>query len=177
MFSSPCSLAPVRKVIGRFERDDLIYRDLDEVSKWTSAAEHGQFEIHREVGYVAGIATYVLAGELAMNVVLEGELPTTSFPNALRETAPVLWNRLAAGALQFARVHLSRGDLVAAAANVGQAVLAAAQARLASSGSWALNEKGIVERAGLGDANIAIAELDPAAALASIAELLDVGWM
>jgi hypothetical protein len=45
---------------------DLIYRDLDEVLRWTAAAEDGRFEIDREVGYVAGIATYVLAGELAL---------------------------------------------------------------------------------------------------------------
>ena len=45
---------------------DLIYRDLDEVLRWTAAAEDGRFAIHREIGYVAGIATYVLAGELAL---------------------------------------------------------------------------------------------------------------
>jgi hypothetical protein len=32
---------------------DLIYRDLDEVLRWTAAAEDGRFEIDREVGYVA----------------------------------------------------------------------------------------------------------------------------
>ena len=41
---------------------DLIYRDLDEVLRWTAAADDGQFEIEREVGYVAGIATYVVTG-------------------------------------------------------------------------------------------------------------------
>jgi hypothetical protein len=41
---------------------DLIYRDLDEVLRWTAAAREGRFEIRREVGYVAGIATYVLRG-------------------------------------------------------------------------------------------------------------------
>lgn len=78
--------------------------------------------------------------------------------------------------MHFARLHLARGDLVASSANLGQAVLAAAQARLASSGQWALNEKGIVERAGLGDANLALAQLDPAAAVEHITELLDVDW-
>lgn len=48
------------------EAVDLIYRDLDEVLAWTAAADQGRFEIQREVGYVAGIATYVLAGELAL---------------------------------------------------------------------------------------------------------------
>jgi hypothetical protein len=158
------------------QRVDLIYRDLEEVERWTSEAERGQFEIQREVGYVAGIATYVLAGELAVNEALEGDLPKPLFPDALRESAPARWNRLAGGAMHFARLHLERGDLVASSANVGQAVLAAAQARLASSGEWALNEKGIVDRAGLAEANVAIDELDPAEAIGHIAQLLDVDW-
>ena len=39
-----------------------------------------------------------------------------------------------------------------------------------------MNEKGIVDRAGLADANVAIDELDPAEALEHIASLLDVDW-
>ena len=84
---------------------DLIYRDLDEVLRWTAAAEDGRFEIDREVGYVAGIATYVLAGELALGRVLAGDLPRPGFPPKLRQTAPAAWSRLAAGALHFAEVH------------------------------------------------------------------------
>jgi hypothetical protein len=62
---------------------DLIYRDLDVVARWTAEAEAGRFRIDREVGYVAGIATYVLAGELAVNEVLHGRLPRPSFPPRL----------------------------------------------------------------------------------------------
>ena len=129
---------------------DLIYRDLDEVLRWTAAAEEGRFEIDREVGYVAGMATYVLAGELALGRVLAGDLPRPGFPQKLRQTAPAAWSRLAAGALHFAEVHAGRGDRVACLANLCQAVLAAAQGRLAAAGEWALNEKRLVERAGLG---------------------------
>jgi hypothetical protein len=128
---------------------DLIYRDLDEVLRWTSAAEAGKFEIHREVGYVAGIATYVLAGELALGRVLSGELPRPSFPPTLRETAPATWFRIAAGALRFAEVYAGREDRTACLANLCQSVLAAAQGRLAAAGEWVLNEKRIVGRAGL----------------------------
>lgn len=128
---------------------DLIYRDLDEVLRWTAAAEEGRFEIRREVGYVAGIATYVLAGELALGSVLAGELPRPAFPRELRTTAPTAWYRLAAGALHFADVQAGRQDRVSCLANLCQAVLAAAQGRLAAAGQWALNEKRIVERAGL----------------------------
>jgi Nucleotidyltransferase domain len=129
---------------------DLIYRDLNEVLHWTAAAEDGQFEIHREVGYVAGIATYVLAGELALGRVLAGDLPRPGFPPKLRQTAPTAWFRLAAGALHFAEVHAGRQDRVASLANLCQAVLAAAQGRMAAAGEWVLNEKRLVERAGLG---------------------------
>jgi hypothetical protein len=129
---------------------DLVYRDLDEVLRWTAAAGDGQFEIQREVGYVAGIATYVLAGELALGRVLAGDLPRPGFPQKLRETAPTAWSRLAAGALHFADVHAGRQDRVGCLANLCQAVLAAAQGRLAAAGAWVLNEKRLVERAGLG---------------------------
>ena len=128
---------------------DLIYRDLDDVLHWTAAAEEGQFEIQREVGYVAGMATYVLAGELALGRVLSGELPRPAFPAKLRDTAPAAWFRIAAGALHFAEVYADRGDNTACLANLCQAVLATAQGRLAAAGEWVLNEKRIVERAGL----------------------------
>ncbi len=129
---------------------DLIYRDIDEVLRWTDAAEEGRFEIRREVGYVAGIATYILAGELALGRVLTGDLPRPRFPPKLQQTAPVAWSRLAAGAQHFAEVHAGRGDTAACLANLCQAVLAAAQGRLAAAGQWMLNEKRLVERAGLG---------------------------
>jgi hypothetical protein len=140
---------------------DLIYRDLDEVLRWTTAAEAGRFEIQREVGYVAGLATYTLAGELALGRVLAGELPRPCFPPRLRETAPAAWSRLAAGALHFAEVHAGREDRVACLANLGQAVLATAQGRLAAAGEWALNEKRIVQRSGLGGVQERLGQPEP----------------
>lgn len=130
-------------------RVDLIYRDLDEVLHWTDEAMAGRFEVRREVGYVAGIATYVLAGELALGRVLYGELPRPSFPDALRATAPAWWSNIAGRALEHAAVHASRSDTTACCANVTVAALATAQARLAAAGEWALNEKQILRRAGL----------------------------
>ena len=143
---------------------DLIYRDLNEVLHWTAAAGDGHFEIQREVGYVAGIASYVLAGELALGRVLAGDLPRPNFPPKLRETAPAAWFHLAAGALHFAEVHAERQDTVACLANLCQAVLAAAQGRLAAAGEWALNEKRIVERAGLRGIQDRLAQSEPSRA-------------
>jgi hypothetical protein len=165
-------------------RVDLIYRDLAEVLRWTAAARDGRFEIYREVGYVAGIATYILAGELAIGRVLAGDLPRPDlpsqpdvpsgldlpsrpeFPARLRETAPVAWYRIAAGALAIAAMHAERQDRVACLANLCQAVLATAQGRLAAAGEWALNEKRIVARAGLAGIQDRLAQ--PAAELASL---------
>jgi hypothetical protein len=140
---------------------DLIYRELDEVLRWTAAAEDGRFEIQREVGYVAGLATYVLAGELALCRVLAGELPRPSFPVKLAETAPAAWFRLAAGALQFAEVYAARDDATACLANLCQAVLACAQGRLAAAGEWVLNEKRVVARAGLEGVQALLRESGP----------------
>src|SRR5262249_41785386 len=129
---------------------DLIYRDLREGLRWAAAAQGGRVGIPREVGYVAGVATYIPAGGLAPGRVLAGEWPRPGFPQRLRESAPAAWFRLAAGALHFADVHAGRQDRAACLANLCQAALAAAQGRLAAAGEWALNEKRLVERAGLG---------------------------
>ena len=145
---------------------DLIYRDLDEVTTWVRDADAGRFRIHREVGYVAGVPTYVVAGELAIGRVLHGELPrVTVFPDALRASAPPVWENLALGALQFADAHARRGDVVGCVANASQAVLAAAHARLCAAGRWALNEKRLVGAAGLGRAAVALRERDDLPAL------------
>jgi len=132
------------------ERVDLIYRDLDQVEAWLADAEAGRFGVSREVGYVAGVATYVPVGELAIcRQLAGGRLPRPSFPAALRRTAPPWWRNIAAGAVVGAAAHAERGDPAACLANLGQALLAEAQARLAARGEWALNEKGLLARAGL----------------------------
>lgn len=153
---------------------DLIYRDLGEVLHWTSEADRGRFEIQREVGYVAGIATYILAGELAVGEVLAGELPQPSFPDALRRTAPAVWYRLAAGALHFAQVHARRGDRIPALANLAQAILSTAEGRLAAAGEWALNEKRIITRAGLDDTEHLLGVADLEAVTDEVRRILDL---
>jgi hypothetical protein len=157
-------------------RVDLIYRDLDEVLRWTAAAEEGRFEIQREVGYVAGIPTYVLPGELALGKVLAGDLPRPRYPPRLRQTAPAIWSGLAAGALHFAQVYAERRDRVACLANLCQAVLATAQGRLAAAGTWVLTEKRLVDRAGLAEVQDRLARPDRglSALVADVRASLDV---
>lgn len=145
-------------------RVDVIYRDLDEVLFHLAEAQHGRFIVVREVGYVAGMASYVLAGELAINRVLYGELPRPDYPAVLRESAPPWWESIAAGALAFATSAAAHGDVVVCGANLTQALLAAAQARLARAGEWALNEKRLIARAGLEPVGGILSQLGSSAA-------------
>jgi hypothetical protein len=69
------------------QRVDLLYRDLGVVQHWLDEAEAGRYEVDWVEGYLAGMATYVLAGELALGELLAGELPRPGFPDRLRQTA------------------------------------------------------------------------------------------
>lgn len=132
------------------QRVHLVYRDLDFVQDWLDEAEAGRYEVDQVEGYLAGMATYVLAGELALAEVLAGELPRPEFPAALRQVAPGRWRDSAAFSLATADTAAARHDVVSCAGLLAKAAIEVAQAALAERGEWTLNEKGIVRRAGLG---------------------------
>jgi predicted nucleotidyltransferase len=133
-------------------RVDLHYRDLDEVEHWLAEAEQGRFKVERLAFYLAGIPTYVVAGELAIAKVLAGELPRPGFPPALRARASRYWGEAARLTLWYAEtVYAARGDALGCAGALARAVIEAAHARLAARGIWVLNEKRMVERAGLSE--------------------------
>ena len=90
---------------------DLLYRDLEVVEHWLAEAEAGRYEVDRVEGYVAGMATYVLAGELALAEVLAGELPRPAFPEPLRESAPPRWRASSSFSLGVAEAIAGRGDV------------------------------------------------------------------
>ncbi len=46
------------------QRVDLLYRQVGFVTTWVEEAQAGRFEVDLVGGYLAGMATYVLAGEL-----------------------------------------------------------------------------------------------------------------
>jgi predicted nucleotidyltransferase len=132
-------------------RVDLLYRDLDVVSHWVSEAEAGRYERDHVEGYVCGMPTYVLAGELALCRVLHGRLPRPKYPEALRASAPPRWFGSALFSLDNASTFLARDDHPGAVSLALKGLIAAAQGILAQRGEWALNEKRIIERAGLTD--------------------------
>jgi predicted nucleotidyltransferase len=128
---------------------DLIYQDLDAVERWWRDADEGRFEIHRLVGYAAGIPTYNAVGALAVAQTVYGTLPRPEFSDDLRNRAPRIWRNLAAGALRCATAHARRHELTQVVTELGLAALSEAHARCAARGEWVLTEKGLLERAGL----------------------------
>jgi hypothetical protein len=143
------------------ERVDLLYRDLDVVEYWLAETSQGRFSIDEVAGHVAGLPTYVLAGELALGKVLHGSLPRPGFPEALRRSAPPRWAGQAAFALLLADSSAARGDVVVCGGLQARAALATAHARLAERGEWVLNEKGLIARAGLSDVGAIMACVGP----------------
>jgi len=131
-------------------RADVIYRDLDAVEHWVAEASEGRFEVDAMDGWLAGMPTYVLVGELASCEALAGELPRPEFPAALREAATRRWRDTAARALEIAESLASRGDVAGCVGLLAKAAIAAGQARLAERGEWVLGEGGILRRVGLG---------------------------
>jgi hypothetical protein len=132
------------------QRVDLSYRDLDAVRHRIEEAEAGGYEVDQVEGYLAGMASYVLVGELALADVLAGELPRPGFPDALRQAAPARWRDSAASSLAVADAAAGRHDVVLCGGLLAKAAIEAAQAALAGRGEWALTEHRIVRRAGLG---------------------------
>jgi hypothetical protein len=130
-------------------RVEVLYRDLDAVEHWMAESSAGRFEIDAVEGWLAGMPTYVLVGELATCDGLAGELPRPEFPAALRESATRRWHDTAARVLAISESLASRGDVAGCAGLLAKAAVATAQARLAERGEWALSEGGIVRRVGL----------------------------
>ena len=93
------------------ERVDLIYRDLDDVERRIEETRLGRWELYRVPGYVCGMASYVLAGEVALGRVLIGELATVTFPEPLRSSAPPRWRWESGYAIEQAEVHARRNEV------------------------------------------------------------------
>ncbi|MFF9042515.1 nucleotidyltransferase domain-containing protein [Streptomyces parvulus] len=142
-------------------RVDVHYRDLDVVEHQTAEAGAGRFRVEPLMFHLAGIPTYLVVAELAVNRVLRGELPRPAYPAALRETAPAHWYGAATATLAYAAGgHAPKGALTQVAGAIALATTQTAHAVLAARGEWVTNEKGLVRRAGLGGIDAVVAELE-----------------
>jgi Nucleotidyltransferase domain len=141
---------------------DVHYRDLDDVERQLAEARAGRFGVERLMFYLAGVPTYVVVAEIALNRVLRGDLPRPAYPDALRAAAPPRWWGDARATLDYGRAaYAARGRLAETAGTVAVAACQAAHAVLAASGQWVTNEKTLLERAGLRGADGILAGLAP----------------
>lgn len=148
-------------------RVDVHYRDLDVVEHESAEAEAGRFRVEPLMFHLAGIPTYLLVAELAINKVLRGSLPRPdAYPPALRESAPAHWHGMAAATLAYAEAgHAPKNAVTQVAGAIALAAAQTAHAVLAARGEWVTNEKGLVARAGLQEVDAVVRNLtdDPAA--------------
>ncbi|MEG8280835.1 nucleotidyltransferase domain-containing protein [Streptomyces sp. AHA2] len=140
-------------------RVDIHYRDLDVVERELAEAEAGRFRVEPLMFHLAGIPTYLLVAELAINRVLRGDLPRpAAYPRALRENAPPHWHGMATATLAYATAgHAPRGAVTQVAGAIALATTQTAHAVLAARGEWVTNEKGLVARAGLEEVDTLVA--------------------
>jgi predicted nucleotidyltransferase len=134
----------------RDRRVDVHYRDLNDVEHHLAEAREGRFRIERLLFHLAGVPTYIVVAELALNRVLHGDLPRPEYPEALRHHAPGRWRSEAAFTLDYARqAHAVHGRLTDCAGAIAVAACQTAHAVLAARGEWITNEKTLLDRAGL----------------------------
>ncbi|MGW3990264.1 nucleotidyltransferase family protein [Streptomyces sp. NPDC004830] len=161
-------------------RVDVHYRDLDVVERESAEAEAGRFRVEPLMFHLAGIPTYLLLAELAINKVLRGDLPRPgTYPPALRAAAPPHWHGMATATLAYAGAgHAPKGAATQVAGAIALATTQTAHAVLAARGEWVTNEKGLVARAGLEEADALVGRLTTrpdglARTLREVGELLD----
>ncbi|MFF7241253.1 nucleotidyltransferase domain-containing protein [Streptomyces collinus] len=145
-------------------RVDVHYRDLDVVEHELAEAGAGRFRVEPLLFHLAGIPSYLVVAELALNQVLRGKLPRpAAYPAELRRTAPERWAGTARAILAYARAnHAPQGRLAEVAGALATAAVQAGHAVLAARGEWVTNEKRLLERAGLRRIDEVVAALRPA---------------
>jgi hypothetical protein len=129
---------------------DVLLRDHDVVLHWSGEARRGAYELDALLGYLAGVPTYSLMAELAVNRTVVGHVPAAGeYPEALAEAGVRRWPFHADFSLAHARMRAERGDVVGAVGQAAKAIIELAHARACSRRLWVLNEKKILEQAGL----------------------------
>ncbi|MEU0598706.1 nucleotidyltransferase domain-containing protein [Streptomyces sp. NPDC006393] len=134
-------------------RVDVHYRDLDVVEHEWAQAREGRFRVEPLLFHLAGIPSYLVVAELAVNRVLRGDLPRPAvYPPALRRSAPEHWYGMATATLAYAKAgHGPKASVTQVAGAIALAATQTAHAVLAARGEWTTNDKGLVARAGLRD--------------------------
>lgn len=130
------------------------YRNIDDVNHWIHEAQAGRFEVDGAPGHLAGIPTYTLAAEIALDEVVAGSLETAiDYPDRLASQGATRWRHHAKSSLDHANDRAAHGDLAGVMGHLARAFVEVAHARLCEAREWTLNEKEILERAELAHLN------------------------
>jgi hypothetical protein len=152
---------------------DVLLRDEAVVEFWTAEAAAGRYEVDGLLGYVAGIPTYSLTAEVAYCRPLHGRVAIEStFPAALAATATDRWRFSRDFSLMYAGAHAARGNVVGTLGQSARAILEEAHARRCTMRGWVLNEKRLLDGAGLDEASALLREAH-ADGRPSLARLVD----
>lgn len=118
-------------------RVDVHYRDLEVVERELAEAEEGRFRVEPLLFHLAGIPSYLIVAELAINRVLRGELPRpAAYPEKLRTSAAERWHGTARATLAYAKAnHAPAGRLTEVAGALATAAVQAGHGVLAARGS------------------------------------------
>lgn len=157
---------------------DVHYRDLDVVEAQIREASAGRFHIEPLMFHLAGIPSYLVVGELAINQVLKGTLPAPTYPEPLRRSAPDVWEQRATLTLDYAETnHAPRGCLTQCTGLLAVSACAYAHAVLAARGEWVTNEKTLLHRANMtnADAIIGGATAEPDDLVAAVLAMRELG--
>lgn len=131
-------------------RVDVILRDLDVVEHWAERASRGEYELDALLGYTAGFPSYTLVAEVAASVVLRGRLEVdTTFTDDLVASTTLRWGFQRDFSVDYARAHAARVNRVGVLGNLTRAVFEEAHRRMCERRQWVLNEKRLVDLAGL----------------------------
>jgi predicted nucleotidyltransferase len=141
---------------------DVHYRDLEVVEHELAEAQQGRFHWEPLMFHLAGIPSYLVVAELAINHVLRGELPRPEYPAALRKAAPLFWRNRATMTLEYAkRAYAPRGQVTEVAGALATAAMQTAHAVLGARGEWVTNEKRLLHSAGLRRIDAILTRLRP----------------
>ena len=131
---------------------DVLLRDLDIVLHWVAQARQGMYEIEALLGYLAGVPTYSLMAELAVNRTVHGSLPAAGeYPGKLAQTGLRRWLHHAEFSLTHAQMRAERGDITGTVGQSAKAVIETAHALACAGHLWVINEKNLMEQSGLQD--------------------------
>jgi hypothetical protein len=132
------------------QKIDLLWRETTTIERLVLEAQRGDFSVVRIPFFIAGIPTYVPVGDLAFSQQLWGSVPPAiDMPLALSERGARWWTDNARFDLEYTRSMARRGETVVAVGLLSRTLVELAHARMCAAGTWVLNEKGLLQDAGM----------------------------